>query len=704
MDQTVTEQSSPDRNDPTLSTSDTESHKSTVGDDDSLSKDSQLSTYPSENIAESHSPPPLEEICSRASSPDYSALIAEQTEMGTKSAANSPIHTSTVVDGASDSCSNSVQETSCQTSTIKDAAETSANYPSTVPEKQKDLIVNDQSHPENVKNKVGKENASQELGMEHENDDQPLDQLETVQHTPKPATAVQLDTVSQLENQPKPRKSFENGRIIAKVDVCINKPKVNKVVCQSRVQSVVRPDSSRVIQNTNAKSAMPTRSPTKLSRASTIVGPPVRVPIPNKSPSPQKQTPVSVPMSRPSTSPHPPVQAQVARKGLSPPVPTSPSPTKLSPQSSDSAKRKQFKAINMLGRNVISSCIVKSKVSKPVSPADEATSPTVQTDPQKIHDTPKKGVTSRVEDAPMPTVKAVTSIIRPSPVSVIHKNPSHQTSTAPPVRQSLVNMVRPAQHRPQPTTDLTVAAAPHHSRAVLHDEQPIRQVVTSVPQQIHPPARIQSNPSQVRPKVVHQKYPPPTPVEGLHGGQSKWPAIKTIKMANGETCGIKVQSPSVFTKVNIPNAKLREVKQQIAMQEAKKKRSRDYRINKPPPYSNSSYAAHNAAQARHGTKTITVPINPIPVEHLEQTSTPPLPPPLPQSVGQPVTPPATKTSSKPLSQNLLSRGRIIGTAKLKNNFIKSPKNSSSQMPGKPDANEKVGILHKKYHATKYNLM
>jgi hypothetical protein len=46
-----------------------------------------------------------------------------------------------------------------------------------------------------------------------------------------------------------------------------------------------------------------------------------------------------------------------------------------------------------------------------------------------------------------------------------------------------------------------------------------------------------------RGKVIHQKYPPPTPVEGLSGHHSKWPAIKTIKMANGETCGIKVQSP-----------------------------------------------------------------------------------------------------------------------------------------------------------------
>ena len=53
-----------------------------------------------------------------------------------------------------------------------------------------------------------------------------------------------------------------------------------------------------------------------------------------------------------------------------------------------------------------------------------------------------------------------------------------------------------------------------------------------------------------------QKYPPPTPVENC-----KWPAIKTIKMANGETCGIKVQTP--VNKANITNSMLRGVKQQI---------------------------------------------------------------------------------------------------------------------------------------------
>jgi len=52
------------------------------------------------------------------------------------------------------------------------------------------------------------------------------------------------------------------------------------------------------------------------------------------------------------------------------------------------------------------------------------------------------------------------------------------------------------------------------------------------------------------------KYPPPTPVENC-----KWPAIKTIKMANGETCGIKVQTP--VNKANITNSMLRGVKQQI---------------------------------------------------------------------------------------------------------------------------------------------
>ena len=40
--------------------------------------------------------------------------------------------------------------------------------------------------------------------------------------------------------------------------------------------------------------------------------------------------------------------------------------------------------------------------------------------------------------------------------------------------------------------------------------------------------------------------------------------IKTIKMADGVTCGIKVQSQSLYQKVNITNSKLREVKRAIA--------------------------------------------------------------------------------------------------------------------------------------------
>jgi len=58
---------------------------------------------------------------------------------------------------------------------------------------------------------------------------------------------------------------------------------------------------------------------------------------------------------------------------------------------------------------------------------------------------------------------------------------------------------------------------------------------------------------------LFQKYPPPTPIENC-----KWPAVKTIKMANGETCGIKVQaSPASHNKTTIPNSKLRDLKQQI---------------------------------------------------------------------------------------------------------------------------------------------
>ena len=680
----------------TPSTSDAESLKSSVVDDDS--KESPLSPYSNLQISESHSPPPLEEICSRASTPDYSALIYAQnndiTSLTVNSAPSSPIQASTVGDTPT-VCSKPVQNTSRSDQLAKDPS-TKIHLVASSPETESlTTLVDD--------------------GMDYENDDQPLDQLETIKPAVVTTPGTRPETDKQPDKSPKFKKSLEHARIIAQVDVCIpSKPKVvRNETHSSRTQLVQAPTRTPTrptpIRTAHTPTARTTHSPTKSPGGTPrIVGPVVASASVTKTPSPQKQSGLvhSIPVTPPAPvttaiSPIPvkPINANNAvirspvPKVASPPLASGPSPAHVSPQAVDASKRpKQFKAINMFGRNIISSCVVKNKLKlpKPGGPVQVSTTPSPTS---QLNDSvsPKANVPPHADEASIPTVNAVTSIIRPSPsgapVSVIHKNPTHQT--AHPQPKLPAPAMRPNRPPPPPPQQAETIVVQHHPHTVSNDDQPIRHII--------PPQRIPSNPSHARPKVVHQKYPPPTPVEGLHGGQSKWPAIKTIKMANGETCGIKVQSPSVFTKVNIPNAKLREVKQQIAMQEAKKKRNRDYRVNKPTYHGNNHPMLNNDK-----SKTITVPINPRPVEQIERIKhpVPSLPaPPAPTPTN--TSPTAAKTPTKPLSQNFLSRyaGKVVGTAKLsKNDLIRtpefrSPKNStSSTNSGKNDFHDKVCIL------------
>lgn len=719
----------PDPFEGTTSTSDDESHKSSLKDEsDSTSKgstsnesppslpvDDGADPSPALQIDESHSPPPLEEIYSRSSTPDYGAEsdleeVSESPKGPMKNAASSPIYTSTN-EYTAHSRSKPVQHSSQPTSMVSSG--TDPHCASTDTDELPGPTTKSPL-PSNPSGKPARKESTNGEGMDDENDDQPLDQLETVQPpkilTPHGVQHIETQAVA-LEKprdqiSPKLRKSL--GRIVASVDVCIPKPKNTESV----IQKAQRQSPSGAIPITHvsmARAAIPsppkskplTPSPTNISVSTKTLQ--------NSSPSPQKRdlpSPVkSLPSPlKPATSPMKP-QYQKSLPSSVKPLPTSPlynsppmakssspplrsvtSPKDVSPLKLP----KGFKAINMLGRKVFSTCVVKNKMklNKPGAP-DRSPLPTAVVQAQEAVSS-KAAPPSPSDNSAIPTVKAMTSLIRPAPVSVIHKNPTHQTSHPP----SSGSAMRPVQKHPRKdvTFDRDSDRVSHPPRPVQnsHDEIPIHP--TTTPQTVQQPKPVQqqhktqnlSANGQPRSKVVHQKYPPPTPVEGLHGGQSKWPAIKTIKMANGETCGIKVQSPSVFTKVNIPNSKLREVKQQIAMQEAaKKKRSREYRVNKPTTYPTVSHATTSQASRNGKSSSITVPINTTSAETISfhDASTPP--------VHTTTVPSPVKTPTKPMSGFLARYSeKIIGTAKLK---IRSPKTPAQSLPAKHDVQQEKVI-------------
>ena len=642
---------------------------------------------PKVEIEESHSPPPLEEICFRPSSPDFesgeiievSSPVPPESNVSAPQApvSESPIQTSTM-DQTPVSCSTSVQ-------------------------------------------------TPQKISENPDDDDQPLDQLDTLQQEETNASVT----------EPRPpkviaRKSPENGtrgsnigrgRLVA--SVCIpTKQKMTKPVTSEKkpviVMSQQKPLASKPIPRPVIQSS-PTESPE--AQAQNV---PRNVLVHNNhggttSPMHNHSNGKS---SRPQTTVIP-----VAKKVACPVKPATTSPLKTdhtTPTKSPSPKSivggaKGLKAINLIGRTVFTSCKVKSKTKpstsgRPSTSEEVAESPPLPKKPSPVTTPVKNGNPSNA----IPTVKAVTSIIRPAPVSVIHKNPTHNIPPSPPPQQQSSRNVRPIINDESVSAERVVRTATVHSiPRYQSNSSPIDEPNQTPPlperpapkPMPHPVSNQQCRPTAQQPqrsKVIHQKYPPPTPVEGLQG-QSKWPAIKTIKMANGETCGIKVQSPSVFTKVNIPNAKLREVKQQIAAQEAKKKRSRDYRVSKPTYHTGSHPSSTRAPQPvplhRSQGNPISVPINSMPPMETFPPAFPPTVPALPPPpVRQALPPPTTTNSSdvpaapqqpttptKTLSQNFLARysGKIVGTAKLKNDKIKSP--TAKTPPAKSPLLEKVRL-------------
>jgi len=254
------------------------------------------------------------------------------------------------------------------------------------------------------------------------------------------------------------------------------------------------------------------------------------------------------------------------------PVPTS------SPQTTPT-NQSNFKPINMAGRTIFAPNMVKSLVS------------------------PKSAQNGR-QPIPSPTnLKQVkTNNVNPRPVQKAGpsgnniQRPASTTKSNPSARPSSRPNIRPP---PPPPTVATRAPAPvslpQQQRAFHRAPRPIVSQVSTylgpriVSRPVGRPPLYQSNQGmkgnprarnaqqpqpaldpnlvdivRVRPnkKSGHHKYPPPTLVEG---GSTKWGAnIKTIKMADGVTCGIKVQSQSLYQKVSITNSKLREVKRAIA--------------------------------------------------------------------------------------------------------------------------------------------
>ena len=301
--------------------------------------------------------------------------------------------------------------------------------------------------------------------------------------------------------------------------------------------------------------------PSKAVRQTVAATTPKRVsrPAPIKTPSPLK---VPQSSSKPTAS-------------TPSPLPTS-SPNQTTPTS-----QSNFKPINMAGRTIFAPNMVKSLVSPKSAQNGRPPIPS----PTNL----KQVRPNTVNVAPRPVQKAGTSgnnIQRPA--STTKSNPSARPTSRPNIRPP-----------PPPPTVATRAPAPvpvpQQQRAFQRAPRPIvSQISTYLGPRIvsrpvgRPPLYqnshgMKGNPRprnaqqpqpaldpnlvdivRVRPnkKSGHHKYPPPTLVEG---GSTKWGAnIKTIKMADGVTCGIKVQSQSLYQKVNITNSKLREVKRAIA--------------------------------------------------------------------------------------------------------------------------------------------
>ena len=474
---------------------------------------------------------------------------------------------------------------------------------------------------------------------------------------------------------------------------------VNRPVHQAAIPKIPVPEQ-RLVQPPVPKPRMVNRMVTPPGRPINVrpIRPPIQSPVQQNQPiqsvthfnqasrSPVQPAPVNQPIRSPVTSY--PTPTTVSPKKVPSPDCTLPSPS-AHPKGSLFAKG--FKAIN-IGKNIV------VKTAKP-----------------KLGQLSVKSGQEGFESPTAPTLSPVTTPVKTMPTEPVKPVPVYQSE---PVEQP-VTMTVPAQRFSQPV----ISTSSHTSKPVVKavtsgvraeeltkdekSQQPVTQPYqpVQIPQQrpaevpagspmstpvkAHPiePAVVQHSISKPRPKVVHQKYPPPVPVEGLSGANKGLPAIKTIKMANGETCGIKVQSPSVFAKVNLSTAKLREVKQQIAIQEAQKKKQRTYRVVKPPvrPVNKPEPTAVTVSVedpnnpktpvSRPLPKSPGLPALPAPVVHTTNTT---------GSVQPPTTP------NKPVSLLAKYGGQIVGTAKLKNDKLKSP--VQRVVSGTNNASKEVGIF------------
>ena len=582
----------------------------------------------------------------------------------------------------------------------------------------------------------------------------PIQHSQPVQFKPKPATQPSPNQPIRVR-KPLPFDNQTGGRIIAKVCIPNRKPSpitgqkigmpvavqrpqtgqprppatqaVNRPVTQVVTPRTTVPDQ-RLVQPPVPKPRMVNRMVTPAGRPVNVrpIRPPVQSPVHHQQP---VRSPIAVnhhqPVRSPNTVTHhqpvrspttvnnhqsvrspitvnhqPPVRPpatvshQVVRSPVTvnrAPMPPSPKKTPTPDPSSQSLAShpkgslfaKGFKAIN-IGKNIV----VKTGKPKPGQPQARtgAEPPESPTAPSPVMNQPRPSLTEPVSlpvkqaEPVQPTVTMTVPAQRFSQPVTETKSPS---PVSKPVVKAVTSVVRPAEltktekppqptyqpvespNRPAPSPVISPVTTPVKSQPVEH-------------QQTHQLVPV----TKPRPKVVHQKYPPPVPVEGLNGSNKGLPAIKTIKMANGETCGIKVQSPSVFAKVNLSTAKLREVKQQIAIQEAQKKKQRAYRVVKPPvrPPSKPEPTAVTVSVEDPNTPRATVALSK-PASSPKQEGIQALPAPVKAPTG--LVP--QNSPAKPVSLLAKYGGQIVGTAKLKNDKLKSPvqRVPSGSMVSKP---------------------
>ncbi|CAG5105112.1 Oidioi.mRNA.OKI2018_I69.chr1.g1845.t1.cds [Oikopleura dioica] len=395
-----------------------------------------------------------------------------------------------------------------------------------------------------------------------------------------------------------------------------------------------------------------------------------------------KTTPTrQVSATPPKRGPRPaPIQVQTTPKTPSPvktPQPSSTAVPSSSPLTTPTTSQSSFKPINMAGRTIIAPNMVKSLVSPKLASNGKQPIPSPTNFKPKSPDVPNNRPTQRTASSGNNIQRAASSS-KPNPASV---RPSSRPNIRPPPPPPVAATRGPAPPPPtlptfQPraatpvssfvasqtvnvnTQQRSLATMPHRiiSRPVGRpplNSYPVR-AQTKPRQQQHSQPALDPNLVdivKVRPakKSGHHKYPPPTLVEG---GISKFGAnIKTIKMADGSTCGIKVQSQSLYQKVNITNSKLREIKRGLAdnlntehltQLEKKKKVSQQF-------------AEKAMKQANNQSNNL------VPVTVDRRKSSPPHSS-KGISSGAPTLAPKATT---PIKGNLLSRFPTVGTAKLK---------------------------------------